>query len=199
MRDLHSDEPEPTPSEQLLQSTRIDNILAANVLKSFKKGAIGSPTGLQLQHVIDVLDVPLHTSIISFLANLFNLMAGRMTCGVVRPYLVGTKCFTLIKERDIIGDMSAIHPITNENFERKWVLKCLTRLNEGTLSRKLAPECIGIGVSCVTELVIHTIKKHWGAVPTDQNTSLLQVDVKNPSSGQAQHQDHWTTTKSVVP
>eukprot|EP01126_Amoeba_proteus_P023968 TRINITY_DN2408_c0_g1_i1.p3 TRINITY_DN2408_c0_g1~~TRINITY_DN2408_c0_g1_i1.p3 ORF type:complete len:118 (+),score=17.39 TRINITY_DN2408_c0_g1_i1:599-952(+) len=76
IRDLYSDEPEPTPSELFPQPARINDVLAVNVLKSFKKGAVGSLTGLRLQHVIDVFDAFLYTPISNFLANLLNLMAG---------------------------------------------------------------------------------------------------------------------------
>eukprot|EP01126_Amoeba_proteus_P023974 TRINITY_DN2408_c0_g3_i1.p1 TRINITY_DN2408_c0_g3~~TRINITY_DN2408_c0_g3_i1.p1 ORF type:complete len:181 (+),score=27.11 TRINITY_DN2408_c0_g3_i1:751-1293(+) len=179
MRNLHPCKLEPVLPEHLSQAARINESLTVNVLKSFKKGAVGSLTGLRPQHVIDVLDVLLYTPIIISLANLLNLMVGGLACEEVRPYLVGAKCFALIKERDAADKVSAVHWVANGNFEWKWVSKCLTRLDGGTLSRKLVPECMEIGVPCATEFVVHIIRKHWGAAPTDWNTFLLWVDASN--------------------
>eukprot|EP01126_Amoeba_proteus_P046840 TRINITY_DN5314_c0_g2_i12.p2 TRINITY_DN5314_c0_g2~~TRINITY_DN5314_c0_g2_i12.p2 ORF type:complete len:139 (-),score=19.30 TRINITY_DN5314_c0_g2_i12:496-912(-) len=133
---------------------------------------VGSLIGLCPQHVINALDAPLYTPIITSLANLLDLMVGRIACEVVRLYLVGMKSFALVKERDETKDVPAIYLVANGNFKRKWVSKCLTKLNRGILSKRLTSECIGIGVSCVTELVVHTIKKHWGAASMDQNTTF---------------------------
>eukprot|EP01126_Amoeba_proteus_P023969 TRINITY_DN2408_c0_g1_i2.p1 TRINITY_DN2408_c0_g1~~TRINITY_DN2408_c0_g1_i2.p1 ORF type:complete len:178 (+),score=22.34 TRINITY_DN2408_c0_g1_i2:632-1165(+) len=176
MRDLH---PEPIIPELPFQPARIDEVLAVNVLKFFKKGVVGSLTGLQPQHVINVLEAPLYTPISTSLANLLNLITGGLACEAVRPYLIGAKCFALGKGCNVTGEVFVICPVTNGNFERKWVSKCLLGLNGWILSGKLTSECIGIGVSCAMELVVHTIWKYWRAAPTDQNTLLLQVDARN--------------------
>eukprot|EP01126_Amoeba_proteus_P001074 TRINITY_DN10304_c0_g1_i2.p1 TRINITY_DN10304_c0_g1~~TRINITY_DN10304_c0_g1_i2.p1 ORF type:complete len:138 (+),score=22.45 TRINITY_DN10304_c0_g1_i2:239-652(+) len=121
---------------------RKQKVLAMNILKSFKKGAVGSLTALYPQHVLGVLDVPLYTSIITLLASFLNMMVGR-----------------LVWENKMDSrEISTVCPVANGNFEKKWVSGYLTNRWDWTVKDPTS-ECIGIGVLCSIELVVYTIKK----------------------------------------
>eukprot|EP01126_Amoeba_proteus_P001073 TRINITY_DN10304_c0_g1_i1.p1 TRINITY_DN10304_c0_g1~~TRINITY_DN10304_c0_g1_i1.p1 ORF type:complete len:154 (+),score=17.94 TRINITY_DN10304_c0_g1_i1:239-700(+) len=137
---------------------RKQKVLAMNILKSFKKGAVGSLTALYPQHVLGVLDVPLYTSIITLLASFLNMMVGRLVWEVIRPLLVGTKSFALFKNKMDSREISTVCPVANGNFEKKWVSGYLTNRWDWTVKDPTS-ECIGIGVLCSIELVVYTIKK----------------------------------------
>eukprot|EP00731_Ephydatia_muelleri_P038808 Em0920g1a len=71
------------------------NVLS--ILRSFPKASAAGPTGLRIQHLLDVAEVPVPTSICSLLRGVINLLASGQAPAAISQYMAGGSLVALRK------------------------------------------------------------------------------------------------------
>ena len=90
------------------------------ILRSFSKHTAAGPSGLRIQHLIDVAEIPLHTPVLQSLRAVINLLALGKAHKEISVYLAGSNLTALNKSSP--GD---IHPIAVGETLRRLTAKCL--------------------------------------------------------------------------
>ncbi|KAL5478022.1 hypothetical protein EMCRGX_G024897 [Ephydatia muelleri] len=138
----------PAPVVPVVQSTETItlqpdfNILS--VLQSFPKDTAAGPSGLRVQHLLDVANIPLPTPICSSLRSVINMLAaGRAPSSVFR-FLAGGSLIALNKNKE--GCAPDIRPIAVGETLRRLVGKCMCALLKVKAADFFQP--LQFGVAC---------------------------------------------------
>ena len=137
------------------------NVLS--VLRSFPKACAAGPTGQRIQHLLDVAEVPVPTSICSFLQGVINILASFLQ-GVINilasgqapaaisQYMAGGRLVALRK------GAQDIRPIAVGESLRQLTSKCLSDLIKEDASAFLQPFQFGVALPQGCEKVIHVLR-----------------------------------------
>ena len=79
------------------------------VLRSFPKDTAAGPSGLRIQHLFDVISVPLQTPITSSLRDVVNLLVSGKAPQAVSKFMAGGRLIALHKDKE--GSPPDIRPI----------------------------------------------------------------------------------------
>ncbi|KAL5517800.1 hypothetical protein EMCRGX_G003420 [Ephydatia muelleri] len=101
LKSKHSSCPTPVPS--VVHTTPVSlepdfNIIA--ILWSFPKDTAGGPSGLCVQHLLDVVSIPLHTPICSSLRLVINILIAGKAPTKVSHFLAGARLIALNKIKE---------------------------------------------------------------------------------------------------
>ena len=124
-----------------------------STLRSFPKGTAAGPSGLQIQHLLDVATTPLPTSICSTLRDIVNLLASGKASPSLSRFLAGGNLIGLNK----LKDGSA--PILVGESLRRLTGKCLCALVKDKASSHIQPIQLGVACSSGVEKIIHCLRK----------------------------------------
>lgn len=144
---------------------------------SFPGSTSPGPSGLQANHLKEVLKLPSSSSTASFLSILtrfINLLVAGKTPPPIIPHLCGA---TLLAIRKKNGDL---RPIAIGEVLHRLISKCLARMSRSAASHILSPLQLGVGVHAGCEAIIHatsSILEDPSIAPNDR--WVLQVDFSN--------------------
>ena len=154
LKSKHPSAPLPTPPDVSCTPLSLGsdfNILP--IIFSFPKGTAAGPSGLKVQHLIDVAQIPLPISTGSSLRDIVNLLAaGKAPLSVAR-FLAGGSLTALNKFKD--GSPPDIRPIAVGETLRRLAGKCLCSLVKDKVSSFFEPHQFGVACSHGTEKVVH--------------------------------------------
>ena len=147
-------------------------------LRSFPKGTAAGPSGLRVQHLLDVANIPLPTSICSFLRDIVTLLASGKAPPLVSKYLAGGNLTALNKLKE--GSAHDIRPIAVGEVLRRLTGKCsLCTLTKHKATEFFQPLQFGVACPSGTEEVIHGLRtcmeEHWG----DDDFAVVKMDMRN--------------------
>eukprot|EP00731_Ephydatia_muelleri_P018057 Em0011g97a len=135
--------------------------------------AKSGPTGLRIQHLLDVAEVPVPTSICSLLRGVINLLASGQAPAAISQYMAGGSLVALRK------GTQDIRPIAVGESLRRLTSKCLCSLIKEDASAFFQPFQFGVASPQGCEKVIHGLRRcldnHWH----DSEFVCLKVDMKN--------------------
>ena len=147
------------------------NVLS--ILRSFPKASAAGPTGLRIQHLLDVAEVPVPTSICSLLRGVINLLTSGQAPAAISQYMAGGSLVALRK------GTQDIRPIAVGESLRRLTSKCLCSLIKEDASAFFQPFQFGVALPQGCEKVIHGLRRcldnHWH----DSEFVCLKVDMKN--------------------
>ncbi|KAL5497303.1 hypothetical protein EMCRGX_G013760 [Ephydatia muelleri] len=154
LKSKHPSAPLPTPPDVSCTPLSLGsdfNILP--IIFSFPKGTAAGPSGLRVQHLIDVAQIPLPISTGSSLRDIVNLLAaGKAPLSVAR-FLAGGSLTALNKFKD--GSPPDIRPIAVGKTLRRLAGKCLCSLVKDKVSSFFEPHQFGVACSHGKEKVVH--------------------------------------------
>ena len=108
------------------------------VLRSFPKDTAAGPSGLRIQHILDVISVPLQTPITSSLREVVNLLVSGKAPQAVSKFMAGGRLIALNKNKE--GSPPDIRPIVVEEslriLSRRYIIK-----NSAGLELNCRPTC----------------------------------------------------------
>ena len=76
------------------------------VLRSFPKDTAAGPSGLRIQHILDVISVPLQTPITSSLREVVNLLVSGKAPLAVSKFMAGGRLIALTRIRKVLLQIS---------------------------------------------------------------------------------------------
>ena len=120
-----------------------------SVIWSFPEACAAGPTGLHIQHLLDVAEVPVPTSICSLLQGVINILASGQAPAAISQYMVGGSLVALRKGAQDIRPIAvgeSLHQLTSN---------CLCGLIKEDASAFLQPFPFGIALPQGCEKVIH--------------------------------------------
>ena len=117
------------------------NLLA--VLQSFKKATACGPSGMRIQHFLDVASVPLPVSIISLLREVLNILLAGKAPDRIAPLLAGGSLTALLKVKATGWD---VRPIAVGEVIRRLASKCACNVVKEKASDFFGP--FQFGVAC---------------------------------------------------
>ena len=123
------------------------NILS--VLRSFPKDAGAGPSGLHVQHLLDVSSTALPTPICASLREVMNLLASGKAPPTVSKYLAGGNLIALNKLKE--GCPPDIRPIAVGETLRRLASKCICALIKERISNFFQPLQLGVATSAGAE------------------------------------------------
>ena len=151
------------------------NILS--VLQSFPKDTAAGPSGLRVQHLLDVANIPLLTPICSSLRSVINMLAAGRAPRSVSRFLAGGSLIALNKNKE--GCAPDIRPIAVGETLRSLVGKCMCALLKVKAADFFQPLQFGVACRAGAEKVTHglriCIEEHW----SDDDFVAFKVDMKN--------------------
>eukprot|EP00731_Ephydatia_muelleri_P034760 Em0075g13a len=152
---------------------KVEDFNVLSILRSFSKASAAGPTGLRIQHLLDVAEVPVPTSICSLLRGVINLLASGQAPAAISQYMVGGSLVALRK------GTQDIRPIAVGESLRRLTSKCLCSLIKEDASAFFQPFQFGVALPQGCEKVIHGLRRcldyHWH----DSEFVCLKVDMKN--------------------
>ena len=174
----HPEGPVPTPPTALDDPAVLPvdfNLLQA--LRSFPKCTAAGPSGMWIQHLIDVSSAPLPTPFLSTLKQLVNHLAAGKAPKEVSRFLAGATLVALPKQKP--NCPPDVCPIAVGEVLRRLTGKCLYQLLKSKAMDFFLPYQFGVACPNGAEKVIHTVRQcidnHW----TDDGFVLLKVDLTN--------------------
>ncbi|KAL5478144.1 hypothetical protein EMCRGX_G025033 [Ephydatia muelleri] len=114
------------------------NVLS--ILRYFPKASAAGPTGLRIQHLLDVAEVPVPTSICSLLRGVINLLASGQAPAAISQYMASGSLVALRK------GTQDIRPITVGESLRRLTSKCLCSLIKEDASVFFQPFQFGVAL-----------------------------------------------------
>eukprot|EP00731_Ephydatia_muelleri_P026672 Em0018g772a len=157
----------PAPVVPVVQSTETItlqpdfNILS--VLQSFPKDTAAGPSGLRVQHLLDVANIPLPTPICSSLRSVINMLAAGKAPSSVSRFLAGGSLIALNKNKECCAP--DIRPIAVGETLRRLVGKCMCVLLKVKAADFFQPLQFGVACRAGAKKVIHglriCIEVHW--------------------------------------
>eukprot|EP00731_Ephydatia_muelleri_P023608 Em0015g1191a len=114
------------------------NVLS--ILRYFPKASAAGPTGLRIQHLLDVAEVPVPTSICSLLRGVINLLASGQAPAAISQYMASGSLVALRK------GTQGIRPITVGESLRRLTSKCLCSLIKEDASVFFQPFQFGVAL-----------------------------------------------------
>ena len=107
------------------------------ILQSFPRSTACGPSGLRVQHLLEVAEIPLQFPICSSLRDIVNLLASGKVPALVSKYLAGGSLVALAKNKpDFSPDIRSI--VVGEAL-RRLVGKCLCALEMAKASEFFWP------------------------------------------------------------
>ena len=138
------------------------------------KGTAEGPSGLWVQHLLDVTAIPLHTPICTSLRSLVNILAGGRDPPSISKFLAGGRLITLSKTTE--ASKSDIRPIVVGETLRRLMAKCLCLTIREKARDLFQP--LQVEVAC-SERIIHGLRNciddHWD----DDDFVVFKVDMRN--------------------
>ena len=143
-----------------------------SVLRSFPKGTAAGPSGLRVQHLLDVAAIPLHTP-----RCLVNLLAGGRAPPSISKFLAGGNLVALNKTTE--ASKSDIRPIAVGETLRRLTAKCLCLTIREKARDLFQPLQVGVACRSGSEHITHGLRKciddHWD----DDDFVVFKVDMRN--------------------
>ena len=147
-------------------------------LRSFPKGTAAGPSGLRVQHLLDVANIPLPTSICSFLRDIVTLLASGKAPPLVSKYLAGGNLTALNKLKE--GSAHDIRPIAVGEVLRRLTGKCsLCTLTKHKATEFFQPLQFGVACPSGTEEVIHGLRTCMEEHLGDDDFAVVKMDMRN--------------------
>ena len=149
------------------------------VLRSFPKATAAGPSGLSIQHLLDVISVPLQTPITSSLREVVNLLVSGKAPQAVSKFMAGGRLIALNKDKK--GSHPDIRPIVVGESLRRLAGKCIcASLKEKILDFFFQPLQFGVACRTGAEKIFHSlqncIEEHW---TQDEDFVVFKVDMTN--------------------
>eukprot|EP00731_Ephydatia_muelleri_P038663 Em0851g2a len=119
---------------------KVEDFNVLSILRSFSKASAAGPTGLRIQHLLDVAEVPVPTSICSLLRGVINLLASGQAPAAISQYMVGGSLVALRK------GTQDIRPIAVGESLRRLTSKCLCSLIKEDASAFFQPFQFGVAL-----------------------------------------------------
>ena len=148
-----------------------------SVLLSFPKDTAAGPSGLRVQHLIDVAKIPLPTPICPLLRQVVNiLVAGKAPASVSR-FIAGARLIALNKV--IEGCPPDIRPIAVGEVIRRLAGKCVCTILKDKAADFFQPLQFGVACQAGAEKIVHTVRgcieDHW----LNEDFACFKVDMQN--------------------
>ena len=151
------------------------NILS--ILRSFPKGTAAGPSGLRVQHLLDVATIPLPTFICSSLRNIVNILAAGKAPTSVSRFLAGANLIALNKFKQ--GCPPDIRPIAVGEVLRRLTAKCMCVILKEKAADFFQPLQLGVACRAGSEKIVHGLRRcvqeHWG----DEDFVVFKIDMQN--------------------
>ena len=146
-------------------------------MRSFPKDTAAGPSGLRVQHLLDVASIPLPTPICTSLRLVINILAAGKAPTLVSRFLAGGSLIALNKNKE--GCAPDIRPIAVGETLRRLVGKCMCALLKVKAADFFQPLQFGVACRAGAEKVTHglriCIEEHRG----DDDFVAFKVDMKN--------------------
>ena len=133
------------------------NILS--VLRSFPKDTGAGPSGLRVQHLLDVSSTALPTPICASLREVINLLASGKAPPTVSKYLAGGNLIALNKFKE--GCPPDIRPIVVGETLQRLTGKCICALIKEKVSNFFQPLQLGVATRAGAEKIIPASEVAW--------------------------------------
>ena len=170
----------PTPVPPVVHTTPVSlepdfNIIA--ILRSYPKDTAAGPSGLQVQHLLDAISIPLHTPICPSRRQVINiLIAGKAPTSVSR-FLAGASLIALNKIKE--GCPPDIRPIAVGETLRRLAGKCVCALLKDKAADFFQTLQLGVACRAGAEKIAHGVRRcieeHW----MDEDFVVFKVDMQN--------------------
>eukprot|EP00731_Ephydatia_muelleri_P023351 Em0015g934a len=149
----------------------------AAILQSFPRGTSAGPSGLRVQHLLDVVGIPLPSPLCVSLKSVVNLLASGKVPSEVSRYLAGGNLTALKKIKP--NSPPDIRPIAVGETLRRLTGKCLCALVKEKASDFFQPLQLGVACASGTEKIVHGLRRcvedHW----LDNDFAVIKSDMKN--------------------
>ena len=149
--------------------------IAAN-LQSFPRGTSAGPSGLRVQHLLDVVGIPFPSPLCVSLKSVVNLLASGKVPSEVSRYLAGGN-FTALKKIKP-NSPPDIRPIAVGETLRRLTGKCLCALVKEKASDFFQPLQLGVACASGTKEIVHGLRRcvedHW----LDNDFAVIKIDMK---------------------
>ena len=147
-----------------------------SVLRSFPKHTAAGPSGLRVQHLLDVASIPLPTPICSSLRLVINIIEAGKAPTSVSQFLAGESLISLNKNKE--GFAPDIRPIAMGETLRRLVGKCMCTLLKVKAADFFQPLQFGVVCYAGAEKITHGLRicleEHW----LDDDFVAFKVDMK---------------------
>eukprot|EP00731_Ephydatia_muelleri_P009283 Em0004g1621a len=144
------------------------------VLRSFPKVTAAGPSGLCIQHLLDVISVPLTSS----LRDVVNLLVSGKTPQAVSKFMAGGRLIALNKNKE--GSPPDIRPIVVGESLRRLAGKCICASLKEKISSFFQPLHFGVACRAGAEKIVHSlqncIEEHW---MQEEDFVIFKVDMTN--------------------
>eukprot|EP00731_Ephydatia_muelleri_P022813 Em0015g396a len=170
----------PTPVPPVVHTTPVSlepdfNIIA--ILRSYPKDTAAGPSGLQVQHLLDAISIPLHTPICPSRRQVINiLIAGKAPTSVSR-FLAGASLIALNRIKE--GCPPDIRPIAVGETLRRLAGKCVCALLKDKAADFFQTLQLGVACRAGAEKIAHGVRRcieeHW----MDEDFVVFKVDMQN--------------------
>ena len=152
--------PPSTPSAPLLLPPDFD--LKA-ILHSFPKGTACGPSGLRVQHLIEVAVIPMQSPICAALRDIINLLLSGKAPVSVATFMAGGSLVALQKNKP--NCPLDVHPIAVGETLRRLASKCICAIVKNKASEFFSPFQLGVACPSGAEKKIHDLRScvddHW--------------------------------------
>ena len=167
----------------------------AAMLQSFPRGTSAGPSGLRVQHLLDVVSIPLPSPLCISLNSVVNLLASGKVPFEVSRYLAGGNLTALKKIKP--NSPPDIRQIAVGETLRKLTGKCLCDLVKEKASDFFQPLQLGVACASGTEKIVHGIRRcvedqlqglnplrgnEFGTVDIVTNRSTKGIEVRSVES-----------------
>ena len=150
------------------------NLLA--VLRSFKKATACGPSGMRIQHFLDVASVPLPVSTITLLREVLNILLAGKAPEAIAPLLAGGSLTALLKVK---GNSWDVRPIAVGEVIRRLASKCACNVVKEKASDFFSPFQFGVACPRGSEKIIHNLREvleqHW----SDPDFAVIKINMQN--------------------
>ena len=144
------------------------------VLRSFPKVTAAGPSGLCIQHLLDVISVPLTSS----LRDVVNLLVSGKAPQAVSKFMAGGRLIALNKNKE--GSPPDIRPIVVGESLRRLAGKCICASLKEKISSFFQPLHFGVACRAGAEKIVHSlqncIEEHW---MQEEDFVIFKVDMTN--------------------
>eukprot|EP00756_Hemistasia_phaeocysticola_P007272 Hpha_TRINITY_DN14185_c0_g1::TRINITY_DN14185_c0_g1_i1::g.11004::m.11004 len=124
-------------------------------LRRFPRGTAAGPSGLSVQHILDVLGQADAETFAGRLAALVNILARGDAPRAVARHLAGAKLVALPKPSN------GLRPVAVGETVRRLVARCLCAKARSRIAEELAPYQFGVGVAGGGEALVHGLRQWW--------------------------------------
>ena len=140
-------------------------------IKSFPLGSSGGIDGLRPQHLLDLLDKVVSSTLAETMLDFVNLVLSGGVPLSIRSIFFGGRLFSLSKPG------GGLRPIAIGMTLRRLVAKIANRVAVNKCSHYLTPRQLGVGVKGGCEAVVHAARAFLISCPA--GSALLKIDFNN--------------------